>query len=167
MLLIASETRPSSTAEVDPLSGVSETISMPLINGSLCQDSEGYFGYQELDMCVVLLRSSHRAFREAADMLVVAQRDSRGDGLSRDSGRFDDFCDHGVHHCSECETTWRQAQANPCVLTVHQATVISQTGGSCECNLKNRLACDDIPEYASCKEGTYGNTGKSLSNDLI
>lgn len=39
------------------------------------------------------------------------------------------------------------------LLTRLQATIISQTGGSCECNRVDRLTCDDIAEYTTCKEG--------------
>ncbi|KAF7559854.1 hypothetical protein G7046_g4299 [Stylonectria norvegica] len=32
------------------------------------------------------------------------------------------------------------------------ATLLSQTGGTCVCDLTDRGACDDIPEYTACKE---------------
>ncbi|KAK7416163.1 hypothetical protein QQX98_005360 [Neonectria punicea] len=32
------------------------------------------------------------------------------------------------------------------------ATILSQTGGPCPCDLEDRIKCDDIASYASCKE---------------
>ncbi|KAH6889915.1 hypothetical protein B0T10DRAFT_561485 [Thelonectria olida] len=32
------------------------------------------------------------------------------------------------------------------------ASLVSQTGGTCECDLTDRFMCDDIPAYAACKE---------------
>ncbi|KAK1594006.1 permease [Colletotrichum navitas] len=32
------------------------------------------------------------------------------------------------------------------------AIILSQTGGTCECDLENRTDCDNIPSYAACKE---------------
>lgn len=34
-----------------------------------------------------------------------------------------------------------------------QASILSQTGGTCECSLKNKFQCDTIHDYADCKEG--------------
>ncbi|CAG2003260.1 unnamed protein product [Fusarium graminearum] len=39
------------------------------------------------------------------------------------------------------------------------ASILSQTGGPCICDEKNRNDCDKIPSYATCKEGTRGQEG--------
>lgn len=35
------------------------------------------------------------------------------------------------------------------------ASILSQTGGPCECDLTNRADCDNIDSYRMCKEGEY------------
>ncbi|VUC33577.1 unnamed protein product, partial [Clonostachys rosea] len=48
------------------------------------------------------------------------------------------------------------------------ASLLSQTGGTCECALENKLNCDTIPKYVSCKEGKHHSSSlgnnKSLAN---
>jgi hypothetical protein len=36
-----------------------------------------------------------------------------------------------------------------------QAIILSQTGGTCVCDLQDKIDCDSIPAYKACKEGQF------------
>ncbi|PON23189.1 MFS transporter, AGZA family, xanthine/uracil permease [Trichoderma gamsii] len=73
-------------------------------------------------------------------------------------GRLFRLADSGHAKALEGTTFFREIRAGlttfatMAYIIAVNASILSQTGGTCDCDLKNKFQCDTIPAYADCKE---------------
>ncbi|UKZ94270.1 uncharacterized protein TrAFT101_009148 [Trichoderma asperellum] len=97
-------------------------------------------------------RSKFCGFRDFADLV---DKWLSGSCL----GRLFRLADSGHAKALEGTTFFREIRAGlttfatMAYIIAVNASILSQTGGTCECSLENKFQCDTIHDYADCKEG--------------